>query len=691
MLKKYNLIYFVIFLLFCIFSLFFLNEFVSPYITYLIKNTIIQTNVIFFISISLPIIFLFIFSFFSLNLFRFPISFIPFFSMPLIFIIHPVISSIIIFSFVFLSAFILNKDIERSMLKGFIHSVPFLISGLFFFNKGLTRINLLLFTISFFLFFLILTLIPLAIEKKVNRFLITHFTLYYFFIFFLGAIYTYFFFYILRLSVFYIFVILTTILIFILNYILKLSIDGIINKIAIDISNRMSSLSLKDVINFVIDESRKYIGWKIINFGIIKDEKMHVLYNTIRGFDYDFYTPLGKGVSWKAITSKKPVLVKDVTKDKDFVAVDSLTKCELCIPLFYQNEPLGVLDFEHSSINGFDSDDILFAKMFVPELSRIIYTHMRLLPLMRLSKNIKKETEEKNRTINEFSSKINENVKSAAIIHTEIGKVIDSFDIFENSVITIKGTNDKLIGEIKELLNNLNYITSEVENKSKDIEEHENIITDTTEFLKMLSGSIREIKDSITDFRNIIDSIVEFSDDTSLLAINASIEAARVGDIGKGFSVIAQEISKLAGNTVSLIKNAKDILDNYSKSFTSIVENVEMKKEKMNLYHKFTESLENYLSFVTTKLYEVKDTMQKNMKMIENLKRNTDMIEHEITKSVNLNKESGEKITSLIIQIKSSLNAVNDFETFIRRVLGEIENLNKVIDDFSLNVKDFFV
>ncbi len=83
-----------------------------------------------------------------------------------------------------------------------------------------------------------------------------------------------------------------------------------------------------------------------------------------------------------------------------------------------------------------------------------------------------------------------------------------------------------------------------------------------TEQLSKLSISMEEIQLSYNDMLNVISGIYEIADRINLLSLNASIESARAGEFGRGFSVVAQEISKLADQTASNLKTSDKLIKN---------------------------------------------------------------------------------------------------------------------------------
>jgi len=84
-----------------------------------------------------------------------------------------------------------------------------------------------------------------------------------------------------------------------------------------------------------------------------------------------------------------------------------------------------------------------------------------------------------------------------------------------------------------------------------------------------LRESVRQMEQGIRNFNNVTNEIVTISEQTSMLSLNAAIESARAGEAGRGFSVVADEVKKLAEQSksaaVSTIADEKMLADNIEK------------------------------------------------------------------------------------------------------------------------------
>jgi methyl-accepting chemotaxis protein len=125
--------------------------------------------------------------------------------------------------------------------------------------------------------------------------------------------------------------------------------------------------------------------------------------------------------------------------------------------------------------------------------------------------------------------------------------------------------------EVKQLTNNLYLALEQAVAATEELSASSQQLTDTSGIAATIARtSVKEVAGTA----EILDIIRRVSQQSNLLGLNAAIEAARAGEVGRGFSVVAEEIRKLADESNRSAKNIGEQLKTFRESVEQVLENV---------------------------------------------------------------------------------------------------------------------
>ena len=179
----------------------------------------------------------------------------------------------------------------------------------------------------------------------------------------------------------------------------------------------------------------------------------------------------------------------------------------------------------------------------------------------------------------------------------QLQKLVDQIAIILDSVQNVSHTlgahTDSVsntMDKVKEINSSINKISTEAKNHSVSVNHLSTAIEKTKDVFQKNIVSVDKLKQSAKDVFNVISVIEDVTEQTNLLAINASIEASHAGDFGKGFMVVANEIKTLAEKTTENSKKIKEMLDITNEDLQEV--DVDMKKT-INEFENITSVADN--------------------------------------------------------------------------------------------------
>ena len=120
----------------------------------------------------------------------------------------------------------------------------------------------------------------------------------------------------------------------------------------------------------------------------------------------------------------------------------------------------------------------------------------------------------------------------------------------------------------------VNSAREEADSGSQVVRNVTNSIAQVNEYTTTMSTSLDELGNLAAGIGNIMTVITDIADQTNLLALNAAIEAARAGEAGRGFAVVADEVRKLAEKTMTATKEVGDAIRDMQNGAKTSVSNM---------------------------------------------------------------------------------------------------------------------
>jgi methyl-accepting chemotaxis protein len=124
-----------------------------------------------------------------------------------------------------------------------------------------------------------------------------------------------------------------------------------------------------------------------------------------------------------------------------------------------------------------------------------------------------------------------------------------------------------------------------------------------------MAENISGLSDKADHINKFVSTITSISDQTNLLALNAAIEAARAGDAGRGFSVVADEVRSLATETNKSASEVADLVGNIISSTKTTVESAEDVKQNNESLSMGVNTLSEHYSSIVSNSNRMKSTI----------------------------------------------------------------------------------
>ena len=262
--------------------------------------------------------------------------------------------------------------------------------------------------------------------------------------------------------------------------------------------------------------------------------------------------------------------------------------------------------------------------------------------------------------LNEVKKKSEDTQEAMRQVIETTGIITDKIADCEGKSITVSAASEQMLSTTQDIAHNCEDASNLSHSTKAIIDEGVERINATISSIRKQSEEIRANSEAVDkvakrsmDINSIVNTIEEIAAQTNLLALNAAIEAARAGEAGRGFAVVADEVRALASRTSASTKEIADMVQGIQMDAATAVRSINQSVTNMEATSEETA--------------EVESTMR-------------NMLEH--VNNVNM------QITQIASAAEEQSAATNEISTHIHGISGLTREVNQNAQDAKVIIDD---
>ena len=198
----------------------------------------------------------------------------------------------------------------------------------------------------------------------------------------------------------------------------------------------------------------------------------------------------------------------------------------------------------------------------------------------------------------------------------------------ERAVADLKQIMNQLTAELNSSVSATATITAATSNTAEQI-------IQTQSRMALLKESMQKISDMSMAIEKIIGEINSIAQQTNMLSLNASIEAARAGDLGKGFAVVATQVGELAArsaqaaretnelimNSINAVEDGRAITDQTVEAFGNVVDNIKQADQNITEIAHMVQQNVSIVSDAVNQIERISHVVEDNVRISQDTKQ----------------------------------------------------------------------